>query len=456
MGHVRTVDTGIDPVCPVMTREVQLESHSPALLRRLGRLDVLLLTLNNIVGSGIFTLPAVLVAAAGAWSFTVLFFTVGLVALMALCTAEVASRYDATGGPMLYANAAFGPTTGFLVASLMYLSRLASFGAIAAIMLDYSAGLWPALGATWARAAVVTVFVAILASINIRGVAYGALASNVLTISKGVPLVLLALSGLWVGGQAIGFPTENSQPAALGGAVLLVFYACMGFEAGTVVAGEAKNPIRDLPLGMLGGVIGAGVLYSLMLWTCLNTVPDLAHSQRPLADAASAIVGPAGARAVSLTAVLSTAATLTLWMMVTPRLLYALAQQGDLPSAFVRVGRVRHTPWVGIVASAVIVWLLTLSGTFVYLATFSAISRLLTYASTCAALIVLRKREGPAPLSIPLGRLCSVVALLCTVAAMVTSTGTAIRDVSIALALTWVGRSILRRRNRLAMAPNSG
>jgi APA family basic amino acid/polyamine antiporter len=419
---------------------------SPPLLRRLGRTDILLFTLNNIVGSGIFTLPAVLVAGAGAWSFGVLGFTVFLVVLMALCTAEVASRYDATGGPMLYANAAFGPTAGFLVASLMYLSRLSSFGAIATIMLDYSAGLWPVLGATWARTATITLFIAVLALINLRGVTVGAFASNVLTLSKAVPLILLALAGLWLGGQVVASPLETPSRAALGGAVLLVFYACMGFEMGTVVAGEAKNPQRDVPLGMLGGVLGATILYALLLWTCLRTVPDLAHSLRPLADAAAALFGPGGATAISVTAVLSTAATLTLWMMVTPRLLYALAQQGDLPAVFARVSPIHRTPWVGIVGSAMIVWLLTLSGTFVYLATFSAISRLLTYASTCGALIVLRRRHGPAPVSIPLGTLCSVVALLCTAAALATSTGTAVRDILIAVALTWIGRSVLRRR----------
>jgi APA family basic amino acid/polyamine antiporter len=148
---------------------------------------------------------------------------------------------------------------------------------------------------------------------------------------------------------------------------------------------------------------------------------------------------------MSVTAVLSTAATLTLWMMVTPRLLYALAQQGDLPAAFARVGPIHRTPWVGIVGSALIVWVLTLSGTFVYLATFSATSRLLTYASTCAALIVLRRRKGPAPVSIPLGTLCSVLALLCTAAALATSTGTAVRDILIAVTLTWIGRSMLHR-----------
>jgi amino acid transporter len=75
----------------------------------------------------------------------------------------------------------------------MYLSRLSSFGAIAAIMLDYSAGLWPVLGGAWARTITITIFIAALALINIRGVTYGALASNVLTLSKAVPLVLLAV-----------------------------------------------------------------------------------------------------------------------------------------------------------------------------------------------------------------------------------------------------------------------
>ena len=351
---------------------------------------------------------------------------------------------------MLYANSSLGTFPGLLVDSLIFLTSLAYIRSISAIMLHYSASLWPALGVTWARAALITVFITSLALINVRGVAYGAFASNVLTLSKGIPLVLLALAGLSLGNESIGLPTGPQDRAALGGAVLLVFYACMGFEAGTVIAGEVRRPDRDVPLGMLGGVMSTGLLYALLLWTCLGTVPNLAESQRPLAEAAAALVGPAGGTLISLTAVLSTAATLTLWMMVTPRLLYALAQQGDLPVAFARVSFIHRAPWVSILGSAVLVWLLTLSGTFVYLATFSAISRLLTYASTCGALIVLRRRDGPAPVSIPLGGLCSVIALVCAAAAMATSTGTAIRDVSIALALTWVGRSVVRRRNRLA------
>ena len=126
-----------------------LTMHAQAatqLLRGLRRGDIVALTLSNMVGAGIFTLPTALAAGAGRWSLAVLFVTVVLVSLMALCTVEVASRYDVTGGPMIYAGRAFGPLAGFIVGWLMYLSRLAAFGAIAAIMLDYGAGLWPGAG----------------------------------------------------------------------------------------------------------------------------------------------------------------------------------------------------------------------------------------------------------------------------------------------------------------------
>jgi amino acid transporter len=231
----------------------------------------------------------------------------------------------------------------------------------------------------------------------------------------------------------------------LGGALFIAFFACMGFEQAAVLAGEARNPDRDLPVGIVGGIVGVGVLYTLLMLACFQTVPDLAHTPRPLADAAAAIVGPKGAIAMSLTAVLSCAGSLSAWMIVSPRVLYALAGQGDVPRVFARVDPTRHIPGVAIVTSAMIVWLLTVSGTFVYLATFSAIARLLMYASTCAALIVLRRRDGPAPIPIPLGPLWGVLALGCTLLALGTTSGTAVRDVSIAVALGWAGRTALKR-----------
>jgi APA family basic amino acid/polyamine antiporter len=428
------------------------KAGSTELLRGLGRTDIVALTLNNMIGAGIFTLPAALAAGAGHWSLAILLVTIVLVSLMALCTVEVASRYDVTGGPMIYAGSAFGPLAGFVVGWLMYLSRLAAFGAIAAIMLDYGTGLWPALGVTAVRTLAITVFIGTLAAINLRGVVRGALASNILTALKLLPLVLLALAGVGLAGWTSGPSSARPSVDELGGAVLIAFFACMGFEQAPIIAGEARHPHRDLPVGILGGIAGVGVLYTLLMLVCFQTVPDLAHARRPLADAAAALVGPQGATVLSLAAVLSCAGTLSVWMIVSPRVLYALAAQGDLPRVFAGLDPIRHIPAVAIVSSAMLVWILTVSGTFVYLATFSAMARLLMYASTCAALIVLRRRDGPAPVPIPLGPLWGVLALVCSLLALGTTTGTEVRDVSIAIGLGWAGRTAVRHWNKPPVA----
>ena len=138
------------------------------------------------------------------------------------------------------------------------------------------------------RATIVTIFITALAAINIRGIVQGAMATNVLTVGKGLPLILLAAAGLWLGDWTIG-PLEGLPSlGGLSGAVIIAFWACMGFEVAAVIAGEAKDPGRDLPVGLLGGVLGAGRLYVLLLLACFRTVPDLANSVRPLSDAAEA------------------------------------------------------------------------------------------------------------------------------------------------------------------------
>jgi amino acid transporter len=413
--------------------------------RGLGRLDLASITLTNVVGAGIFTMPAALVADAGSWTLAVLVFTIALVSVIALCTAEVASRYDVTGGPLVYSRAAFGPLAGFVIGWLMYLSRLATFGAVAAIMLDYAAGFWPALAGGGTRVAAVGAFVAALAIVNLSGVVRGALATNALTVLKMTPLVLLALVGLTLLGQPPATPLAPPSADDFGDAVLIAFFACMGFEVATVVAGEARDARRNVPFGMLIGVAAVGALYLSIVLACLKLVPALATSPRPLADAAAALVGPAGATLVAATAVLSCAGALVAWMLNTPRVLLALASHGDLPAVLGGVHATRRTPSVAIIGSGILVFLLTVSGTFVYLATFSAFSRLLTYGAICVALLVLRRRDGPAPLPIPLGPLWSGLALLGSLAALATTTPVVIRDVAIALGVGLLLRTMARR-----------
>lgn len=414
------------------------------LKRGLTGVDLTSITLNSVIGAGIFTMPAALAAGAGNLSLAALLAMLVLVALIALCMAEVASRYDVTGGPVVYASSAFGPFAGFIVGWLMYLSRLATFGAIAVTMLDYGAGLWPPLESTAVRVLVTTLFVGTITFINVRGVVRGAWTSDILLALKLLPLGLLALAGVWlVWGTPLPLPEPGSIDA-LGAGFLIAFYAFMGFEQSTVVAGEARNPRRDMPIGLIGGIAIVGVLYSLLLIACMHTVPDLGAARRPLADAASALVGAPGATLVALTAVLSCAGTLSVWMVASPRVIYALSVQGELPRALSNVHALRGTPYVAILASAFLVWLLTISGTFIYLATFSALTRLLVYAASCAALPVLRKREGPAPLAIPFGRILAGLAVLLALGVIATTSVAALRDVAIALALGLLLRLAVR------------
>jgi basic amino acid/polyamine antiporter, APA family len=416
--------------------------------RALGRFDLAAITLTTVVGAGVFTMPAALVANAGSWTAGVLAFTIALVAATAVCTAEVASRFDVTGGPLVYAESAFGPIAGFVIGWLMYLSRLSSFGAIAVVMLDYAAGLWPALEARGVRFASITVFVGAITAINLAGIVRGAATSNAFTVLKIAPLALLGIAGLVLaGGQAVT-PLAPPGTAGLGDAVLIAFFACMGFEVATVVAGEVRDARRNVPVGMLLGVAAVGVLYVLVVHACLKLVPNLASSARPLSDAAATLVGPVGATLLAATVVVSCAGALVAWMIGGPRVVFALASRGDLPAALAKVHPSRRTPSVAIVASAVLVWLLTISSTFVYLATFSALSRLVTYASICVALLVLRRRDGPAPLPIPLGPLWAILALLGTIAALGTTTLPIIRDVAIALAAGLALRWLVKRRAR--------
>jgi amino acid transporter len=435
----------------VTATTVAADVPGPALVRELRRSDIVALTVNNVIGAGIFTMPAALAAGAGTTSLAVLLLTIVLVSMMALCLVEVASRFDTTGGPMVYASEAFGPGAGFVVGWLMYLSRLSAFGAIAVVMMNYGAGLWPVLADTTTRVVCITAIVVALAAVNIAGVVQGARMSSALALVKVIPLLVVAAAGVWMLGQPAG-ARPQAPVADLGGALLIAFFACMGFETGAVLAGEVRRPRRDIAAGILGGMACVAIVYTLLMIACLRTVPDLAHATRPLADAAAVALGAGGATLISITAVLSCAGTLTVIMLATPRILYALAAHGDVPPGLASVHPARRTPVVAIVVSAAALWLLTVSGTFIYLATFSAMARLLMYGSTCAALIVLRRRDGPAPVVVRWGPALSVLSIVVSAAAIVATAGTGTRDLAIAVALGWTLRAAVRHRRAAAPA----
>jgi basic amino acid/polyamine antiporter, APA family len=420
--------------------------ESPGLRRGLGRFDVVALCVNSVVGAGVLAMPAEVAADAGRFSLVVIFAAFVVVGLLALSLAEVASRYDVTGGPQVYAQLTFGPLTGFTVGWLFTVSRLASTALITMVGLDYAAALWPALGADGPRAVVATVAMLLLTVINLRGVTGGAGVGNVLTVAKMLPLGLIAIAGLAYAGWNDLPTAEPRQPDGLWRALDVALFACVGFDVATTVAGEMRDPRRDLPISILGGLAIACLLYLLVMLACFGVLPDTAASKLPLADVSTRLIGPAGATLMAIAAVVSCAGGLAVQMLVTPRNLFALGEAGDLPRTVAAVHRAFRTPRVAIIACATISWVLAITGTFQYLLALFVISRMLAHGSTAAALIVLRRREGPAPLPVPGGVTISLLAVAACVVIVATQPWQAVRDVAIVMAVGFAIRAAVRRR----------
>ncbi len=365
------------------------------LRREIGKWDLVALVLNSVVGAGIFGLPARAFALAGVYSLLSYFVCAVAIFLIILCFAEVSSRFKETGGLYLYARATFGRLAGFEIGWLAWLVRLTAFAALCNLFADYLSYFWPIAAAGSGRVVVIVAVVCLLAWTNIVGVRLASMFGNIVTVGKLVPLVILVVAGSFF------IDTQNyssAVPPSYGGfsaSVLLLLFAFTGFENAVIPAGEARDPRRHLPFALLTGTAIAVLLYVAIQAVCIGTLPGLATSQRPLADVGDRLFGAPGAALVSLGALISVLGTMNAVMLAAPRLLFAMAEQRQLPQILSSTHPRFHTPHVAIALSAAGMLALTLSGTFASAATLSTLIRLTTYAVTCAALPVLRRKSGP-------------------------------------------------------------
>ena len=287
------------------------------------------------------------------------------------------------------------------------------------------------------RAATITIIVATLTAINVIGVRNATILTNGLTVAKLLPLTLFVVVGFFFIDS--GSYTLGSRPAFgdFSVSVLLLVYAFTGFEMAAIPSGEARDPRRDLPWTLLTAIAVVTVFYFSIQLIAIGTLPELAESTRPLADAGGRFLGPMGAAIISTGALVSILGNLNVTLMVTPRLPFAMAERRELP-AFIGATHARfHTPHIAILITGLIVLVLTLTGTFVYAATISVIARLLAYAATCAALPLLRRRETSprATFVAPLGVAVSVVSLVLIAWLLTNTTAVQARDAAIAAAI---------------------
>jgi len=383
------------------------------LVRGLRKWDLVALVINSVVGAGIFGLPSQVYALAGTYSLAAYAVAAIAIALFVLCFAEVGSRFGGTGGPYLYTRVAFGPLIGFEVGWLMWVARIAGFASVVNLSVAYLAFFIPAANGDEWRAVVITVVAVLLAAVNIAGLRASATVTNVLTAGKVVPLFLLALVGFFfIDPQRYSLAAVPAY-GAFSKATLLVMFAFAGFESALIPAGEMRDPQRHLPFSLFVGMSMVTALYIGVQAVCIGTVPDLAHAVRPLSDPALQIVGRAGESAVAAAALISIVGVLNAIVFSTPRLLFAMGQNGELPRVFASTHARFRTPVAAIVATTAAAVLLALFSTFVSALTVSTIARLVAYMATCAALPVMRGRtELPRPsFSAPAGLLIPAAAI---------------------------------------------
>ncbi len=424
-----------------MNTESPKPKTSPeGLVRGIRKWDLVAVAINGIIGAGIFGLPAKVYALIGTYSLIAFAACAIVVTLIILCFAEVGSRFDETGGPYLYAREAFGPAIGFEVGWLSWLARLSAFAANCNLLVSYLGFFWPGATAPLQRAIIISLVVISLAAINVIGVRQAAIASDFFTIGKLIPLLIFIAGGLFfLKLQAYAFGPRPST-GAFSQSVLLLIFAFTGFEMAAIPAGEIRDPRRNLPRALL---IATGVVastYILVQIVCVGTLPQLATSTKPLADAAQNFMGTAGAAIISAGAIISISGNLNILVLSGSRLPFAFAEHKQLPAFIARVHRRFFTPHVAIAITAAVLLVLTLKSSFVAALTISAIARLVTYAVTCAALPVLRRREGisPALFKVRGGPFIAVVAFLLSAWLLANSTLKEAIQLSIAAAVGMV------------------
>jgi amino acid transporter len=399
-----------------MPETVPEKTSSEGLVRAIGRWSMAALTVNCIIGSGVFGLPSVLASLLGRASVAAVVLAAIAAAVIMGCFAEVASRFAHTGGPYLYAQEAFGRFMGIQVAWLVWFVRLTAGAANANLFVTYLGEFWPQSTRPAMKLAILTLLIGLLAAINFRGVKAGTHVSTSFTVAKLASLVFVTLAG--------GFyllthnPAPGNAALSLGAtqwarAIVLLIFAYGGFEAALISAGEAKNPRRDLPFGLFAALVTCAVIYGLIQWVVVGVLPDPAHSERPLADVARIIIGSGGAALMAVGALLSIYGYLSGNILATPRITFALAERGDFPPVFALVHPRFRTPYFSILVFALLVWLLALFGSFAGNATLSAGSRLFYYGVVCASVPVLRKKMPDRPLfQLPGGTLMAIIGVL--------------------------------------------
>ncbi|MFH1618755.1 MAG: APC family permease [bacterium] len=365
--------------------------------KRLNLTDIFCLGLNAIVGSGIFLFPGKMALLAGPASILAFLVCGMLLAVVALCYAELGGMFPRNGASYVYAREAYGLNIGFAVGWISWATSVFSLAAVSVAVSFYLSHFNSVFLQVWADKIIAVGLICLFGAINYRGIKPGARTVNFFTLSKVLPLLMFASAGL-IRSTPSNFSPFSGGEGGFGYAVFLAMWALQGFEVIAVPAGESDNPQRDIPYATLGSLFCATSIYVLIQAAAIGSYPDLAHStKKPLADAASFVMGPLGGTLISAGALFSMTGFIAGAALGAPRYLSALGEDGFISGALGRFHCRFGTPYISIFFTTMVAAILVLIFDFHRLVNITNLAVASQYFSTCLAVIVLRSKKPDHP-----------------------------------------------------------
>jgi APA family basic amino acid/polyamine antiporter len=385
--------------------------------RRLGLFSAIAVLVGSTIGSGIFRSPAVIAdRLPGPLPMLSVWVAGGLLALCgALTLAEVAGAYPRTGGLFVFIREGWGRLPAFLFGwAELVLIRAASLGAISTTFAEY---FFRAIGREPSAAPydayvhyLAAIAIIVTAAFNYVGVRWGALVQNLTTLAKYGGLLFIVLFAL-----AVGLP---EGAANFGLALVSVLWAFDGWADLSFVAGEVKDPRRNVPRALILGVTSVIVIYLLanVAYLAIFPVEQLRQSPRIAADVAMQLIGTAGVVFVGVTVMLSTFGTLNGTLLTSPRIFFAMADDGLFFRKVAAVHPRYETPYVAIAMTAALGVIFVLFRTFEQLADTFVTAIVPFYALAVASVFTLRKRANwDPPFRTPLYPVVPLLFVLATI-----------------------------------------
>ena len=377
----------------------------PGLVRRLGLFDATMIVMGGIIGSGIFVNPAEVARHVGTPTLIVGAWLIGgIIALIgALVYAELAARRPETGGQYAYLRDAYGPVPAFLYGwSLLLVIQSGGMAAVATIFAGYLGDL---VRLPVGESAVAAGALALLTLVNCFGVRAGSNVQNALMVLKiGVIAALVAAGFAFAPAAQPASAPATAEPLGLLAALTPVMFAYGGWQTASFIAGEMRDPRRDLARGLLLGVGGVVLLYAAVAFVCVHVLgpAGLAETRTPASAVMRLALGERGADLLALGIAVSALGFLSQGMLTTPRVYFAMAEDRLFFRRVAEVHPRTHAPVFAILLQGAAATVIALTGTYGQILSYVVSVDFLWFGLTGAALIVFRRREGGrAPFSVP-------------------------------------------------------